>query len=144
MANKLILHNHLIFYFFWCVCLIFTDGVSLWSSWSVDFGLHQVVLLQVELQDGVFDGGEDEADVLGVGGAGEVRVDDLVAVRVQVDKHLQDELPGRLSIPLWTVILREVVYQMRVHDLLLQQVLLVEEQDYGRVLEPGVSDNCPK
>ncbi|TNN35016.1 hypothetical protein EYF80_054820 [Liparis tanakae] len=34
--------------------------------------LHQVELLQVELQDGVFDGGEDEADILCVSGAGEV------------------------------------------------------------------------
>ena len=35
-------------------------------------GLDEVILFEVELQDGVFDGGEDEADVLGVSGAGEV------------------------------------------------------------------------
>lgn len=64
--------------------------------------LHQVVLLQIELQDGVFDGGEDEADVLRVGGAGEVGVDDLVAVRVQVHEHLQDELAACLGVPLRT------------------------------------------
>ena len=33
---------------------------------------------------------------------------------------------------------------MRVHDLLLQQVLLVEEEDDGGVLEPGVRDYCPE
>ena len=32
----------------------------------------------------------------------EVRVDDLVGVRIQVDEHLQDELTGGLSISLWT------------------------------------------
>lgn len=65
---------------------------------------HQVVLLQVELQDGVFDGGENKADVLCVRGAGEVRVDDLVAVRVQVHKHLQDELAARLGVSLGTYV----------------------------------------
>ena len=62
--------------------------------------LHQVVLLQVELQDGVFDGGEDEADVLCVGGAGEVGVDDLVTVWVQVHEHLEDKLSPCLGISL--------------------------------------------
>lgn len=64
--------------------------------------LHQVVLLQIELQDGVFDGGEDEADVLRVGGAGEMGVDDLIAVWVQVHEHLQDKLAACLGVPLWT------------------------------------------
>ena len=64
--------------------------------------LHQVVLLQIELQDGVFDGGEDEADVLCVGGAGEMRVDDLIAVWVQVHKHLEDKLAACLGVPLRT------------------------------------------
>lgn len=62
--------------------------------------LHQVVLLQVELQDGVLDGGEDEADVFRVCRASKVRIDDFVAVGIQVDKHLQDELPPRLSVSL--------------------------------------------
>lgn len=43
-----------------------------------------------------------------------------------------------------TIILWEVVNQMRVHNLLLQQVLLVEEQNDWGVLEPGVCDYCPK
>lgn len=45
---------------------------------------------------------------------------------------------------LLTVVLREVIHQMRVHDLLLEQVLLVEEQDDGGVLEPRVRDDCPE
>lgn len=68
---------------------------------ALRFGrLHQIVLLQVELQDGILDGGEDEADVFRVCRASKVRIDDFVTVRIQVDKHLQDELPPRLSVSL--------------------------------------------
>lgn len=77
-------------------------GLSLASSLS-PFSIslsHEVVLFEVQLQDGVFDGCEDEANVLRVGGAGKMGVDDLVAVWVQVHKHLQDELPASLGIPL--------------------------------------------
>lgn len=41
-------------------------------------------------------------DVLGVGGTGEMGVDDLVLVRVQVHKHFQDELPPGERVPLGT------------------------------------------
>lgn len=61
---------------------------------------HQVILLQVQLQDGVLHRREHKPDVLRVGGAGEMRVDDLVAVGVQIHKHLQDELPRGLGVPL--------------------------------------------
>ena len=63
---------------------------------------HQVVLFEVELQDGVFDSGKDEADILRVSGACEMGVDDLVTVWVQVHKHLQDELPACLGVSLGT------------------------------------------
>lgn len=33
---------------------------------------------------------------------------------------------------------------MRIHDLLLQQVLLVEEEDDRGILEPGICDNGPE
>lgn len=113
MTNKLVLCN--LFFFFKvcaCVCMYAWSIFSQIASVSVCRGpevgsparaaLHQVVLLQVELQDGVLDGGEDETDVLCVGGTGEVRVDDLIAVRVQVHKHLEDKLSPCLGIPLWT------------------------------------------
>lgn len=45
---------------------------------------------------------------------------------------------------LLTVILGKIVHQVRVHYLLLQQVLLVEEENDRGVLEPRVRDNCPK
>lgn len=54
------------------------------------------------MQDDVFDSSKDEVDVLGVGGTGEMGVDDLVFVRVQVHKHFQDELPTRKRILLGT------------------------------------------
>ena len=63
---------------------------------------HQVVLFEIELQDGVFDSSKHKADVLSVRGARKVGVDDLVAVGIQVHKHLQDELPRCLSVSLGT------------------------------------------
>lgn len=53
--------------------------------------LHQIELLQVVSEDGVFDGHEDEADVFRVRGAGEVRVQRLVLFRVLFLVHFQDE-----------------------------------------------------
>lgn len=46
--------------------------------------------------------------------------------------------------PLLTVIFRKVVDQMRVHDFLLQQINLVEEQDDRGLFEPLVGDDCPE
>lgn len=59
---------------------------------------HQVELLQVVSEDGVFDGNKDEADVLSVCGAGEVRVQRLVFVRVLFLVHFQDEFLSRCGI----------------------------------------------
>lgn len=42
-------------------------------------------------QDGVFDRGEDQPDVLRVRGTGEVRVDGFVFVFVLLLVHLEDE-----------------------------------------------------
>lgn len=55
----------------------------------------QVVDLQVALQDVVLDGVEDKADVVCVGGAGEVRVDYLLLVEVEAGKRVQNERLGR-------------------------------------------------
>ena len=91
-----------------CVCVCGAAGFFLTLSPSLSLPLflfhssHQVVFFEVELQDGVFDGCKDEADVLCVSGACEMGVDDLVTVWVQVHKHLQDELPTRLGVPLGT------------------------------------------
>lgn len=46
-------------------------------------------------EDGVFDGHEDEADVFGVSGAGEVRVQSLVFVWILFLVHFQDEFLSR-------------------------------------------------
>ena len=63
-----------------------------------DPSLHQIVLLQVQLEDSVLDRGKDEPDVLCVGRAREMRVDDCVAVRVQLDEHFQNVLPRCLAV----------------------------------------------
>lgn len=44
-----------------------------------------------------------------------------------------------LTIKLW-----EVINQVRIHDLLFQQVLLVKEQDHRGVLEPRICDDGPE
>lgn len=58
---------------------------------STSSSLHQIELLQVVSEDGVFDGHKDEADVFRVRGAGEVRVQRLVLFRVLFLVHFQDE-----------------------------------------------------
>lgn len=45
----------------------------------------------------------------------------------------------KITVKLW-----EVINQVRIHDLLLQQVLLVEEEDDRGVLEPGICDDGPE
>lgn len=60
-------------------------------SSSTSSSLHQIELLQVVSEDGVFDSHEDEADVFRVRGAGEVRVQRLVLFRVLFLVHFQDE-----------------------------------------------------
>lgn len=54
--------------------------------------LEQVEDLKVLSEDGVLDGSEHEADVLRVSGAGEVRVDLLILIRVLFLVHLEDKL----------------------------------------------------
>ena len=116
------------------------------------------------------------------GGAREVRIDDLVGVRVEVNEHLKDELACRLCILLRTCIdvgghehhftsyqtkqheniitpsktvvpeeatknggqtikLWKEVDDMRVDDLLLQKVLLVQKEYHRRVLKPRICDD---
>lgn len=62
--------------------------------------LDQIVLLQVQLEDGVLDSSKDKADVLGICGACEVGVDNFVTVWIQVHEHLQDEFSSCLGISL--------------------------------------------
>ena len=65
--------------------------------------LNKVVLLQVELKNGVLDCREDETNVFRVRCAREVRVDRLLGVRVQLCEHLEDKLPSgdRISVRPW-------------------------------------------
>lgn len=63
---------------------------------------HQVVLFEVGLEYGVADGGEYESDILRVGSASEVAVDDLLLVRIELYEHGQDELSSRVCVLLRT------------------------------------------
>ena len=64
--------------------------------------LYQVELFKIMLQNGVFDGYKDKADVLCIRGAGEVGVDFPILVWVLFLVHLQDELLRCFSILLRT------------------------------------------
>lgn len=61
------------------------------------------------LQDRILHGSEHEADVLRISGAGEMGVDDLVGVRVQIDEHLQYEFACSYGISWRAVILGKIV-----------------------------------
>lgn len=43
-----------------------------------------------------------------------------------------------------TIILWKVINQVGTHDLLLQQVFLIKEEDDGGALEPGISNDGPE
>lgn len=51
-------------------------------------------------EERILDGIEDERDVLGVGGAGEVRVERLLALHVQVLVQLEEEFLRSFSVAL--------------------------------------------
>lgn len=93
------------------------------------------------MQNGILDSREHKADVVGVSSTREVRVYDLLGVRVEVHEYPQNVFPRCNGVSARALKLREVVDEMRVHDLLLQQILLIEEEDDGRVLEPRVRDD---
>lgn len=60
----------------------------------------QVEVSEVLDEERVLDGLEDERDVLGVGGAGEVRVERLLAFHVQVLVQLEEEFLCGFSVAL--------------------------------------------
>lgn len=72
---------------------------------------YQIELFQVVSEDGVLDDHKDEADVFCVCGAGEVRVQLLVLVRVLFLVHFQDELLGRFRILLRSCNSKSVLFQ---------------------------------
>ena len=74
-------------------------------------------------------------------GAGGEWVDVLLAAGA--DEHLlYEELCG-VCVPLGAAEVGEVVAEVRVQDLVLQQVALVQEEDHGGLVEPLVTDYYP-
>lgn len=98
-------------------------------------------VLQVLLQDGVFNGVEDEADVLRVDGRGEVVEERLAAVAALALEALHQVVLDILQPPRVPAEVREVLADAHLGHLFHQQVHLVEEQDYGDVGEQLVVDN---
>jgi len=102
--------------------------------------LDQTAKTQVFLDDDVINGCHNEADLGGIGGAGEVGVDLLGLVLVQADESVEDVVAGQ-SIVVTTFEVREVVLHGADWELLLESIDLVQEEDDGGLDEPaGVAD----
>jgi len=96
------------------------------------------------LDDNVIDGGHNEADLGGVGGASEMRVDLLRLVLVQADESVQDVVASQ-SVILTALVIREVVLHWAGWELLLETIDLVQEQNYRGLDEPsGIADRIEK
>lgn len=89
----------------------------------------------VALEKLTIDGSHDEADLGGIGCAGEVSVDLLGLVLVQADETVQDVVAGR-SVVVATLVVGEVVLHGADRQLLLEAIDLVQEQDNRRLDEP--------
>lgn len=78
----------------------------------------------------------DKADLGGICGASEVRVDLLGLVLVQADKSVQDVV-ARRRIVITALVIGEVVLHRADRQLLLESVDLVEEENDGGLDEPS-------
>ena len=83
--------------------------------------------------------GWDGMEAARTGGAGEVRVDDLVGVGVELDEKLEDELACGDRVARRSVVLGEVVDEVRVLDLLLEHVRLVQEAASQRARDDALT-----
>ncbi len=91
------------------------------------------------MQDGVFDITEDETNVLGVNGGGEVMVKGLLLrFTTLVTEALDQELLNILQIVGIPCELREVVLDVHIINFFFQQVCLIEEENDGNVGEDAV------
>ena len=59
--------------------------------------LDEVVFLQIQQQDGVLDGGDDEGNALCVRDTSEVRINNLSRILIEVYKHVKNEFPCVLA-----------------------------------------------
>ncbi|KAG5463361.1 MAG: hypothetical protein BJ554DRAFT_8207 [Olpidium bornovanus] len=88
------------------------------------------------VHDDVIDGGHDEFDLRGVGGAGEVRVDVFCFRPGLVHEAVEDVVAGGLERVVAQVV-GEQLGQRRDEELLFEHVDLVQEEDDRRVDEPA-------
>jgi hypothetical protein len=81
-------------------------------------------------------GGHDEADLGGIGGAGEMGVDLLGLMLVQADESIQNVVAGQ-GIIITSFVVGEVIFHWADWELLLKTIDLVQEQNYRGLDEPS-------
>jgi len=96
------------------------------------------------VQDDFLCGVEDEANVVGVGRTRKMCVDRALRLAaVLLQKLIFDVLCARVIVATAFVVGKTALQVDRL-DLLLKEVLLVEEEDDGRVAEPVIVNNLPE
>jgi hypothetical protein len=99
--------------------------------------LVQTAALQINRYDDIGDGVEYELNVLRVGGTRQVAIDLFGGRFILGDELCLDVLGGRVEL-VRPGVLGKTYGERRALDLVLEQILLVEEQNDGRVDEPLV------
>lgn len=103
-------------------------------------GLQNQVV-EVDLDDHVLDALHGDLEEVRVGSVGEVDVDFLLAVAVEVAELIGEELASSVEIIVRSLEIGEVVFNRTDFELLLEEVDFVEKEDDRGTLEPGSVDD---
>src|SRR3989338_822142 len=108
-------------------------NLSFDEMWLQNSGIYEMLTDQ-----DLLDGFEHKVDVLFVSGTSAVNID-LLGIGCDVQELLLNVFDGR-AILFASLVFGEAPTQIDLLDLGLEQILLVEEEDDGGVLEPGAVD----